>query len=104
MSGRFGTGIVESFILGAEIAVVTTGLLVFLRWNFNPLLVAASIWLCVEAVTFQLEVEVLMQASGWLQESAFFLVFLIVGVGFVITSKSGLLPNADIEHRKALRY
>ena len=91
--GRFGFAFPQRFHIAAGLAIVCTVFLILRRWPFNPLLVAANIWLCLEALMLGSGIGILAQLSETLQESAFFATLLIVGLGFLVLSPEGLFAR-----------
>ena len=98
-AGRMDADISQRFFWGAGLVITVVPVLAFLRWRPNPLLVATNIWLCLEALVFLVYVPLLAEALRALREAAFFVAWILVGVGYVAFSKQGLLAVVHNDSR-----
>ena len=103
-SGRLDADLATRFYWGAGAAVVVVPILAASRWDFNPLLVATNLWLCVEAFAFLVHIAPLADVLRFLQESAFFAAMIIVGVIYAALSARGLLTAPHANRARVRRY
>ena len=103
-AGRVESGLSERFFWGAGVAVVIVPVLVALRWRLNPLLIAVNAWLCLEALTFLVQIPMLTEVRRALAESAFFLAMIVIGSGFIALSERGLLAGPHEDRRQVRLY
>ncbi len=103
-AGRFGAEIAERFFWGAGSVLVIVPLLLLLGRRPNPLLVAANIWLCVEAFAFLVYIRPLADVLWALRETAFFVAIVAVGLVYLLVSERGLLTVDPRDPRQARLY
>ena len=103
-AGRAGAGLSERFFWAAGLALAVTLLLAALRRRPNPLLVAANVWLCIEALVFLVHIPVLAEALRSLRESAYFITTILIGAGYAAFSRRGLLTVASDDRRQVRSY
>ena len=103
-SGRVGADIAERFFWGAAMVAVVAPILLLFRRKPNPLLVAVAIWLCIEAFAFLVYIAPLANALFALQETAFFVAMMAVGVIYTAFSQSGLLTVDHGDRRRVRGY
>lgn len=99
-SGRLGLEIPQRFYVGAGFAMLCTGFLLTRGWRFNPLLIAANVWLCLEALALGSGIASLVQLSAVLEESAFFAMMLIIGFAFLLLSPQGLFARSGEDDQR----
>lgn len=102
-SGRLGLEFPQRFYVGAGFAVLCTGFLLTRRWRFNPLLIAANVWLCLEALAFGSGIARLVHLSAVLEESAFFATMLIIGFAYLVLSPEGLFGRGGEADSRVLQ-
>ncbi len=66
--------------------------------------IAASIWLLLEALAFLVHIPPLANLLLILQETAFFLAILIVGTPFALLSESGLFKAGNPDRERVRRF
>ena len=99
---RLGFDYEERFLAGAGAALLVVALLTALRVRMNPLLVGVQVWLVIEAGAFVVHFPLLADVLIALQESAFFLVVIVVAAIYLSRSKSLLSVN-EVEPGAARR-
>ena len=99
---RLGFDYEERFLAGAGAALIVVALLIALRVRMNPLLVGVQAWLVIEAGAFVVHFPLLADVLIALEESAFFLVIVVVAAIYLSRSKS-LLSVDDVEPEAARR-
>lgn len=103
-AGRLDADIAQRFYWGAALVLVVVPALALFRYRPNPLLVAVDVWLCVEAFAFLVYIPWLAQTLALMQESAFFVTILLVGIGYTAFSKRKLLTVAHADRRRVTAY
>ena len=99
-SGRLGLDITHRFYLGAGLAIFAMAFLATRTWSFNPLIVSANVWLCLEAFALGTGIANLVHISALLQEAAFFATMLCVGAVYVACSENGLFSRGGANRRR----
>lgn len=95
LSGRLGADFTDRFVLGAAAVVPSLAALALRRQPFNPLLVAADLWLCAFAILLCAEPGQLVHLADTLRETSFFLALLLIGLGVHLLVPGGLYAEAD---------
>ncbi len=95
--GRFGSDYADRFIWGAAAVLLIMPCLALARQPMNPLVIAANVWLLVEAIAFLFSIPALTDVLLSLRETAFFLTILLVGTPFASLSRRGLFRRAPAD-------
>ncbi len=101
---RFGADLAERFFWGAGPALMVMPVLLVFRWPMNPILVGTNIWLCLEALSFLVYIEPLVEVLQFLRETALFLTLILVGATYHLLSPSGFVGVGFGDRALVRRY